>query len=93
MNGVSNMNRRGFIASVAALVVPQPTGRVYSFYKMHQHLPNEVLMMAMNSIYGKAYQGYLKLNLGDAYVEKLLYNATRKDHKLEARGAAGGKQF
>jgi NTP pyrophosphatase (non-canonical NTP hydrolase) len=37
--------------------------------------------------------GYLKLNLGDAYIEKLLYNATRKDHKLEARSADGGKKF
>lgn len=36
--------------------------------------------------------GYLKLNLGDAYREKLIYNETREDHKRETR-ADGGKAF
>jgi NTP pyrophosphatase (non-canonical NTP hydrolase) len=36
--------------------------------------------------------GYLKLDLGGAYVAKLLYNAQRADHKPEAR-ANGGKAF
>ena len=36
--------------------------------------------------------GYLKLDLGGAYAEKLCYNANRKDHKIENR-LAGGKQF
>ena len=36
--------------------------------------------------------GYLNLDLGGAYREKLLYNESRADHKLEAR-AAGGKAY
>lgn len=37
--------------------------------------------------------GYLKLDLGGAYKEKLLYNATRKDHKVENRLKGDGKKF
>lgn len=37
--------------------------------------------------------GYLGLDLGAAYAEKLEYNARRADHKLENRAAAGGKAF
>lgn len=36
--------------------------------------------------------GHLKLDLGESYRRKLLYNATRADHKPEIR-AAGGKAF
>lgn len=36
--------------------------------------------------------GYLKLDLGGAYAEKLEYNAKRADHTPEARDA-GGKAF
>jgi NTP pyrophosphatase (non-canonical NTP hydrolase) len=36
--------------------------------------------------------GYLGLDLGESYRRKLLYNATRADHKPEVR-AAGGKAF
>jgi NTP pyrophosphatase (non-canonical NTP hydrolase) len=36
---------------------------------------------------------YLGLDLGGAVVEKMAFNATREDHKLEARKAAGGKAF
>lgn len=37
--------------------------------------------------------GYLNLDLGGAYVEKLLYNETREDHKLDNRAQDGGKKF
>jgi NTP pyrophosphatase (non-canonical NTP hydrolase) len=37
--------------------------------------------------------GHLKLDLGGAYHEKLLYNATRADHTLAARAGAEGKTF
>lgn len=37
--------------------------------------------------------GYLKIDLGGAYAAKLIYNASREDHKLESRKAAGGKAF
>lgn len=37
--------------------------------------------------------GYLGLDVGGAIVEKLAFNATREDHKLENRKAAGGKAF
>src|SRR5579872_734695 len=37
--------------------------------------------------------GYLNLDLGGAYAEKLIFNASRVDHKLEARSKEGGKAF
>ncbi|EYR81913.1 hypothetical protein SHLA_4c002050 [Shinella sp. DD12] len=36
---------------------------------------------------------YLGCDLGGAIVEKMAFNATREDHKLDARKAAGGKAF
>lgn len=39
------------------------------------------------------YAGNWNLDLEGAYQEKRAYNAQRADHKLEARAAAGGKQF
>lgn len=35
----------------------------------------------------------LKLDLGGAFVEKMAYNATRADHKLENRIKDGGKKY
>lgn len=37
--------------------------------------------------------GGLDLDLGGAFVEKMEYNATRKDHTKEARLAEGGKKY
>ena len=37
--------------------------------------------------------GALGLNLSGAIIEKLAYNISREDHKLEARNAEGGKKF
>jgi len=37
--------------------------------------------------------GHLGLDLAGAIMEKLAYNASRADHKPEARAAAGGKKF
>jgi len=37
--------------------------------------------------------GALGLDLGGAIEEKLAYNATRADHKPEARNACGGKSY
>lgn len=37
--------------------------------------------------------GALEFDLGDAIVEKMIYNAQRADHKPEARAAAGGKKY
>jgi hypothetical protein len=37
--------------------------------------------------------GGLGLNVGDAILEKLQYNASRADHKPENRRAVGGKTF
>ncbi len=63
--------------------------------KQDDHLPHrksiEVeLADALVRIFDLA--GYLKLDLGGAYREKLLYNETRTDHTLAAR-ADGGKAF
>ena len=37
--------------------------------------------------------GYLGLDLGGAFVEKVLYNGERADHKLANRAQEGGKKF
>ena len=37
--------------------------------------------------------GRLKLDLGGAYIEKMAYNASRADHKPEARAAENGKKY
>ena len=37
--------------------------------------------------------GGLKLDLGGAYVEKMIYNENRADHKRENRLAEGGKKY
>jgi hypothetical protein len=37
--------------------------------------------------------GAMGYDLGEAIAEKLAYNATRADHKPEARAAAGGKAY
>lgn len=37
--------------------------------------------------------GAMNLDIGGAIVEKMAYNASREDHKPEARAAAGGKTF
>lgn len=37
--------------------------------------------------------GRLKLDLGGAVVEKMVYNKTREDHKPENRAKEGGKKF
>ena len=63
--------------------------------KMDDHLPHrkaiEVeLADAAIRIFDLA--GALGLDLGSAIVEKLAYNAQRKDHTREARAAAGGKK-
>lgn len=36
---------------------------------------------------------YLKLDIEGAVIEKMLYNRTREDHKLENRRMTGGKSF
>lgn len=37
--------------------------------------------------------GGMNLDIGGAYVEKMNYNAVRKDHQIEARKAEGGKKY
>jgi len=37
--------------------------------------------------------GWLDLDLGGAFVDKMVFNASREDHKREARAAANGKKY
>lgn len=39
------------------------------------------------------FAGAANLRLGEAFVAKMKYNHTRKDHSLEARAAEGGKKI
>jgi NTP pyrophosphatase (non-canonical NTP hydrolase) len=57
----------------------------------HRKMLEVELADAMIRIFDLA--GGLGLDLGGAYVEKMAYNATREDHKREARLLAGGKAY
>jgi len=64
--------------------------------EMDEHLPHrpaiEVeLADAIHRIFDIA--GWLGLDLGGAFVEKVAYNKTRLDHQTSARSAAHGKRF
>ena len=64
--------------------------------RMDDHLPHftsvEVeLADALIRIFDLA--GALQINLGEAFVQKFMYNQTRQDHKIEERMKPGGKEF
>lgn len=66
----------------------------YRKSKVDDHLPNRPMLEveladAVIRIFDLA--GYQGLDLGGALVEKILYNGTRADHKLENRAKEGGK--
>lgn len=63
---------------------------------MDDHLPHRKMLEveladAIIRIFDTA--GKYNLDLGGAFVEKLEYNRTRKDHSKESREAEGGKKF
>lgn len=57
------------------------------------HRPMEEVEMADALIRILDYCAGHGLDLGGAYVEKMAYNATREDHKLEHRKGKHGKKF
>lgn len=64
--------------------------------RMDEHLPHRMALeveLADAVIRCFDLAGGLGLNLAGALVEKLRYNASREDHKLDNRKAAGGKLF
>ena len=68
----------------------------YRKNKMDDHLPNRKnveIELADAIIRIMDLAGYLKLNIGRAVIEKLEYNKTRADHKIENRKKHGGKSF
>lgn len=63
---------------------------------MDDHLPHRKMFEveladAMIRIFDAAYG--LNCDLGGAFIEKLQYNLTREDHKIEARRQANGKKY
>lgn len=63
---------------------------------MDDHLPHRSMLeveLADAVIRIADLAGALGLDLGGAIAEKLAYNATRADHKPEARAANGGKAY
>ncbi len=63
---------------------------------MDDHLPNRPMAeveLADADIRIGDYCGRWGYDLGGAIVEKLAYNATRADHKMENRNKEGGKKF
>ena len=62
---------------------------------MDTHLPNRPMIeveLADAIIRIADLAGAMNLNLAGAIVDKLTYNATRLDHKIEHRKAPGGKK-
>jgi hypothetical protein len=57
----------------------------------HRPMIEVELADAMIRIFDLA--GAMELDLGGAFVEKLLFNRTRPDHQREARLAEGGKKY
>lgn len=63
---------------------------------MDEHLPHRSMLeveLADAVIRIADLAGALGLDLGGAIAEKMAYNATRADHKPEARAAANGKVY
>jgi hypothetical protein len=63
---------------------------------MDKHLPHrktECVELADAFIRMMDYIGEFHPDFGEAVVEKLVYNRSRKDHTTEARLAPGGKKF
>lgn len=63
---------------------------------MDDHLPHRSMVeveLADAVIRIADLAGALGLDLGGAIAEKMTYNATRADHKPEARAAQGGKAY
>lgn len=58
-----------------------------------QHRTQEEVELADLVIRACDYAGRWKLDLGGAIVEKLNYNKSRSDHKVENRIKQGGKKF
>lgn len=95
----SDMRETGFnVAEKLCLIHSEISEAMEGFRKnlMDDKLPHrpmaEVeLADAMIRIFDLA--GALKFDLGGALVEKMAYNATRVDHKIENRKATGGKVF
>src|SRR6478609_6600214 len=64
--------------------------------KMDDHIPSrkaEEMELADLIIRACDYAGRWKLDLGGAVIEKLEYNKTRLDHRLEERAKQNGKKF
>ena len=64
--------------------------------KADDHLPNRSALeveLADAVIRIADLAGAMKLDLGGAIIEKLVYNQKRQDHKLEARNGCEGKRF
>ncbi|MBY3333721.1 hypothetical protein HLI01_08680 [Rhizobium laguerreae] len=57
------------------------------------HRPNAEVELADAMIRIGDLATFLGFDLGGAIVEKMAFNASREDHKIENRKAAGGKAF
>lgn len=87
-----------FVGSKIALIHSEITEALEGYRKglMDDHLPQRKMTEvelgdAVIRIFDLA--GYLGFDLGGAIMDKLAYNSSRKDHKVENRDKENGKKF
>ena len=96
--GESTINRPHCVGEKLMLIVSEVAEAMegHRKNKMDEHLPHrksvEVeLADAVIRIFDLA--GAMGLDMGGAIAQKMDYNATREDHKIENRRAEGGKAY
>lgn len=82
-----------FLGIIRHLAVAMEYDRKNQPSKRFPHLPGLVVHTAQSVRATLRLGSLLGVNLYDAMQEKLAYNRTRWDHKIEARRAAGGKAY
>jgi NTP pyrophosphatase (non-canonical NTP hydrolase) len=90
-NPLSFSNKLMLIVSEVAEAMEGDRKKLMDDHLPHREMREVELADALIRIFDLA--GAYNLDVGGALVEKMAYNAVRKDHKAEARSADGGKAY